>query len=84
MPRLDLPVRINRRPQSLRTPSPCTTPKITLPARVPHRLTRPPMITASKPKISRPGPKKGSKFDRIARNTPAIATIPRHSAIARA
>ena len=30
----------------------------------------------------RPGPMNGSKFDRIARNTPAIATTPRHSAMA--
>ena len=43
------------------------------PISVPHMLPRPPMITASKARISRIGPAAGSKFVRIANSTPAIA-----------
>ena len=40
------------------------TPRMTPPASVPQRLPRPPMITASKPKISRAGRSTGSKLVR--------------------
>jgi hypothetical protein len=42
------------------------TPRTSPPANVPHRLPRPPMITASKPKIRRAGPIAGSKLARHA------------------
>ena len=45
-------------------------------------LPSPPMITASKPKISRAGPIAGSKLARTASSTPAIATMASDSAIA--
>ncbi len=47
-------------------------------------LPSPPMITASKPKISRAGPIAGSKLVRTARNTPAIAITASESAMASA
>ena len=53
----------------------CTTPRMIPPASVPQKLDRPPMMTASKPKISRVGPVAGSKLARIASNTPASPTI---------
>ena len=49
--------------------------------RAPHEPS-PPMITASKPKISRAGPIDGSKLARTASSTPAIATTASDSAIA--
>ena len=46
-------------------------------------LPSPPMITASKPKISRAGPIAGSKLVRTASSTPATATMASDSAMAR-
>jgi len=46
-----------------------------------QRLPRPPMITASKPKISRPPPMEGSKLVRIPRRMPATAVTASDSAI---
>ena len=50
---------------------------------VPHSEPSPPMITASKPKMSRAGPTDGENVVRIARKTPAIATVASEIAIAR-
>ena len=50
------------------------TPKIIPPIRVPHKLPRPPIITASNPNISLPGPAAGSKLVLTPRKIPAIAT----------
>lgn len=58
-------------------PKDCATPRINPPASVPQKLPNPPMMTASNPNSSRAGPENGSKFDRIARNTPATATVAR-------
>src|SRR5665647_1562086 len=60
-------------PGSICAPTACDTPRMMPPASVPHMLPSPPMITASKPKISRAGPIEGSKLVRTARNTPAMA-----------
>ncbi len=60
-------------PGSIFAPIACATPRMTPPASVPHMLPSPPMITASKPKISRAGPIDGSKLARTASSTPAIA-----------
>src|SRR5262249_29148605 len=65
-------------------PIACDTPRMILPASVPHMLPRPPMMTASKPKISRAGPIAGSKLVRTARKTPATAMTASESAIASA
>src|SRR5262249_5560765 len=54
-------------------PIACDTPRMMPPASVPHMLPRPPMMTASKPKISRAGPIAGSKLVRTAMKTPATA-----------
>jgi hypothetical protein len=54
------------------------------PANVPHMLPSPPMITASKAKISRAGPMAGSKLARTARKTPAMAITANDRAIATA
>ena len=43
-------------PGSICAPIACATPRMMPPASVPQRLPRPPMITASKPKIRRAGP----------------------------
>ena len=50
--------------------------------RAPHEPS-PPMMTASKPNISRAGPIAGSKLARTASSTPATATMASDSAIAR-
>ena len=69
-------------PGSSCAPMACATPRMMPPASVPHMLPSPPMITASKPKISRAGPIAGSKLARTASSTPATATMASDSAIA--
>ena len=54
-------------------PTACATPSTTPPISVPHMLPSPPMITASKARMSRIGPAAGSKIVRMANSTPAIA-----------
>ena len=54
-------------------PTACAMPSTTPPISVPHMLPSPPMITASKARISRIGPAAGSKMVRMANSTPAIA-----------
>src|SRR5262245_22206779 len=71
-------------PGSIWAPIACATPRMMPPTSVPHILPRPPMITASKPKIRRAGPIDGSKLVLIASNTPATATTASESAMARA
>src|SRR5258705_2306591 len=68
-------------PGSMWAPTPWATPSRMPPKSVPHRLPRPPMITASKPKISRAGPIAGSKLVRTAMSTPATATTASDSAM---
>src|SRR5436190_12857619 len=65
-------------------PIACDTPRIMPPASVPHMLPRPPMMTASNPKIRRAGPMAGSKLVRTAMSTPAMATTASEMAIASA
>src|SRR5262249_7214172 len=62
----------------------CDTPRMMPPTSVPHMLPRPPMMTASKPKIRRAGPIAGSKLVRTARKTPATAMTASDSAMASA
>src|SRR5664279_5045726 len=69
-------------PGSICAPIACDTPRITPPTSVPHILPSPPMMTASKPKISRAGPMAGSKLVRTAKKTPAMAMMANDSAIA--
>ena len=71
-------------PGSSCAPMACATPRMMPPASVPHMLPSPPMMTASKPKISRAGPIAGSKLARTASSTPATATMASDSAIASA
>ena len=71
-------------PGSSCAPMAWATPRMMPPASVPHMLPRPPMITASKPKMSRAGPIAGSKLARTASSTPATATMASDSAIASA
>src|SRR5262249_3278119 len=71
-------------PGSILAPIAWATPRTMPPARVPHRLPSPPMMTASNPKLRRAGPIAGPKLARTARNTPAIATTASESAIASA
>src|SRR5215475_10010760 len=65
-------------------PIACDAPRMMPPASVPHMLPRPPMMTASKPKISRAGPIAGSKLVRTAMKTPATAMTASESAMASA
>src|SRR5712691_6504046 len=48
-------------------PIACDTPRMMPPASVPHMLPRPPMMTASKPKIRRAGPMASAKMWRVSR-----------------
>src|SRR5690606_7409427 len=72
------------KPGAICAPSVCATPSTMPPASVPQSEPRPPMITASKPKMRRPGPLAGSKLVRTARKMPAMATTPAETAMASA
>src|SRR4029450_13239593 len=54
------------------------------PASVPHKDPSPPMMTASKAKISRVGPSAGEKVVRMPRKIPAMATVARARPVATA
>src|SRR5205807_9875263 len=60
---------------SIWAPTACATPRMTPPARVPQREPTPPMMTASKAKISRAGPALGSNDDELPSARPARATV---------
>src|SRR4029077_4450643 len=76
------PVRMPQPGDSL-APTVCATPSTAPPTSVPQSEPSPPMITASNAKSSRSGPLAKVKVVRMPRNTPATATMPRESAMAR-
>lgn len=78
MPCQHLPARINLRPNAL-----CYAKNNAANQRAP-KIAKPANDYGFKTKDQSPGPMKGSKFERMARNTPASATTAKQSAVAEA